>query len=945
MANFEINSIININSVPAEVKDTIKPYTFIEFISRTNFGNSKDVFLTYYKEYLMEWSKVKKENNEIVDTKELIQNQIINLLKIITVSYATYEEQVFLANLNWDYNNLDDPFEKARAKNAIYSALPIFVSRIKDIASFYRDKRTEATFSIQRNKIKGTQLSVEKIIFDKILSFLFNESPEQINYVQNYLNVSIDNFVDIYSDYFDIDRTTSNTTDYNDIDSSIYFELESILKDMIFDGNVYLKEIPLIAQLSIDLSQDCVGDKLALKNELLADSCLSLIDDEEKIAIRKRLYQKYLGVDFYYLYKKEDGEIVNDIFIKADNPSNNLLNQQTADTPFNESKQLELLKNIGLFFKPDKTSILRVNTVNFDYFIDEDKVETNKIYIFPDPKIYGNVAFNRQANYPYIIEYSFAEYSKNFNFGFASNDPLVVSDAQPMYSYYSREQDTSKLNKNHKIKLDFDELYNKGYITALKSDLYGNKFALYKEQKGKFAKDWNIKPFKPAIKTEPSFLIVDGGVLGDSGEESSTEISADKLEWGPLNHYYHYLIEGGLSTITPQYFRAYIPDGATRGNGDLSLSVHLIKDETGTAFVDGGTFDTDYGSFETYDTNNGIPKVLYLGDEFASELIDDSFKPNYEENKKKTYFEIENKIGEIYVSIPSLQKTLPIREVFTWWETDVDKEIYNFYLNNVVDIDIIENVFIIKAINPETGGIHLLFEGVEFNVATNTFEQKFTNKQTIFFHNENSRLRSTYYNAFNCRTFRDFIPAFFEGNENICDKGSNIFYVEKLHKCYFAVMNVSIASKEVNGETITYPIYYPDIYEIDLINFSCKKYYFTQNNAQNEQQAESFKIPDTLYREGAVMIQKGGTPYLTYSFDSNTFMLTYVVYDINHCPYVYKHFFQLSINGVEYYGEIDSNSLDSTVYNPSFTGEASIITPGDKNNVLNLNFNTNYIIS
>lgn len=945
MANFEINSIINNNSIQSEVKDTIKPYTFIEFIARTTFDNSKDVFLSYYKEYLIEWAKIKNENNEIIETRELIQNQIINLLKIITISYATYEEQVFLANLNWDYNNLNDPLEKLKAKNAIYSALPIFVSRIKDIASFYRDKRTEATFSIQRNKIKGTQLSVEKIIFDKILSFLFNESPEQINYVQNYLNVSIDNFVDVYSDYFDIDRATSSTADYNNIDSSIYFELESILKDMIFDGNVYLREIPLIAQLAIDLSQDCVGDKLTLKNELLENSNLSLIDDEEKVTIRKRLYQKYLGVDFYYLYKNENGEIISDIFIKADNPSNNLLNQQTADTPFNESKQLELLKNIGLFFKPDKTSILRVNTVNFDYFIDNNKVETDKIYIFPDPKIYGNVAFNRQINYPYIIEYSFTEYSKNFNYGFASNDPLVISDAQPMYSYYSREQDTNKLNKNHGIKLDFDELYNKGYITTLKSDLYGNKFALYKEQNGKFAKDWDIELFKPVIDTDPSFLIIDGGILGVDDIGASNEVSADKIEWTPLNHYYQYFIEGGLSTITPQYFRAYIPNGATMGNGDLSLSVVSIQDELGTAFIDCGTFDTNYNLLESYDSNNGIPKVLYLNNDFESKLVDDSLKPNYEQNKEKTYFEIEKEKGEIYVSIPSLQKTLPLKNVFTWWETDIDKEIYEFYLNNVVDIDIVENIFIIKAINPETGAIHLLFEGIEFNNITNTFKQKFTNKQTIFFHNENARARSTYYNAFNYKTFELFEPTFFEGNENICDKGSNIFYVEKLHKCYFAIMNTSLATKTINGETISYPIYYPDIYEINLVDFSCKKYYFSQNDSQNEQQAESFKIPDTLYKDGAVMIQKAGTPYLTYSFDTNTFMLTYVVYDINQCPYVYKHFFQLSISGVEYYGEIDSNSLDSTVYSPSFTGEATVITPGDKNNVLNLNFNTNYIVS
>lgn len=44
------------------------------------------------------------------------------------------------------------------------------------------------------------------------------------------------------------------------------------------------------------------------------------------------------------MIKDSEGNITTDVFIKADNPSNNLLNQQTVDTPFTESKQLELLK-------------------------------------------------------------------------------------------------------------------------------------------------------------------------------------------------------------------------------------------------------------------------------------------------------------------------------------------------------------------------------------------------------------------------------------------------------------------------------------------------------------------------------------------------------------------------------------------------------------------------
>lgn len=112
------------------------------------------------------------------------------------------------------------------------------------------------------------------------------------------MNVSIDNFVDIYSDYFDIDRASSLSCDYNNIDSSLYFELENILRDMIFDGNVYLREIPLIAQLSLDLSQDCVGDKLTLKNELLESSKVSLISDDEKLILERNFIKSILALIF-----------------------------------------------------------------------------------------------------------------------------------------------------------------------------------------------------------------------------------------------------------------------------------------------------------------------------------------------------------------------------------------------------------------------------------------------------------------------------------------------------------------------------------------------------------------------------------------------------------------------------------------------------------------------
>jgi hypothetical protein len=40
----------------------------------------------------------------------------------------------------------------------------------------------------------------------------------------------------------------------NDVDYRTYLEIELVVSELIFSGNVFLEEIPLIAQLGLDLS-------------------------------------------------------------------------------------------------------------------------------------------------------------------------------------------------------------------------------------------------------------------------------------------------------------------------------------------------------------------------------------------------------------------------------------------------------------------------------------------------------------------------------------------------------------------------------------------------------------------------------------------------------------------------------------------------------------------
>ena len=93
-----------------------------------------------------------------------------------------------------------------------------------------------------------------------------------------------------------------------------------------------LEEIPLIAQLGVDLSQSCVGDMLALKNSLVANTTINQVDLDEQIALKRKLYEKFLGCDLWYMYVDLQGNIKMDILTKASNPTGNLLNCGSPDT-------------------------------------------------------------------------------------------------------------------------------------------------------------------------------------------------------------------------------------------------------------------------------------------------------------------------------------------------------------------------------------------------------------------------------------------------------------------------------------------------------------------------------------------------------------------------------------------------------------------------------------
>lgn len=476
-----VPSLQNLHSIingKTDAKDSDRSFTFIEFIKEFGYDNTTSSFLNDYKEYLSLWSHKKSASSQMTDA-EFVRESLIDTLKSIVLTYSSYEEQDFISNIDWN-NEMH--------RRAI---VPFFADKIKKICDFYKTKREDAPLIISKNKFKGSKQSLEQIIYDKIVDFYFDNKDlrPQISELQQNLTISIEQYVDVYSEYFDIprhrkcnDKTRAEliNANINNVNYEDYINVSKAITDILFNGEVYLEEIPLIAQVALDLSQNCAGDVSTLRDKLLANATVNLVSLNDQIALRRRLYEKYLGCDLYYIFCDDKDNIYMDVLTRADNPSGNLLNCGTADTAMVESENLKLVSNIGLFFKPDKTGILKVNADNFAWEIDRDKLTDGTFYVFPDPNKYGDIGNNKSSDYPLIFEYKLDSIIRNLSSGFAKDDPMIYLGGTTWNTYYSAQDRDYIVNDNKDFNYSFTSLANSGIITDYQQDIFGNEYGLFK---------------------------------------------------------------------------------------------------------------------------------------------------------------------------------------------------------------------------------------------------------------------------------------------------------------------------------------------------------------------------------------------------------------------------------------------------------------------------------
>lgn len=689
-------------------KDKDRVFTYIEFVKMFGFEHNSETFITFYKEYVTRWASIKKQEITLSD-EDFVLSKMIEILKSITLDYSSYEEQDFIANI--DLTN----------KEHLKALLAIYSRKIRQITEFYRKKRNESVLIVNKNSFKGAAKSVQEIIYEKIFDYLFSDRnivPSYVN-IKRDLLISVENYVDIYSEYFDIPREKKFTdstraemlsANINDVDYRMYLDTELVISEILFSGNVFLKEIPLIAQLGVDLSQNCVGDMASLRDKLIANTTLNQVPLTEQVALKRKIYEKFLGCDLYYLYVDLQGNIQMDILCKANNPTGNLLNCGSADTATIQNEQLELLSHIGLFFKPDKTSILKVNAKSFVWSIDDDVIENDTMYVFPDPTKYGDIGNNKSRNYPLIMEYKLDFDIKNMSSGEACDDPLMFITDQGWRSYYSKQDDDFKLVDNVNYEYAFTYLANKGFLYKYQSDAWGNQFGLIKgcdviydyDENGTVVGLKSITMPQKFMRTEMTFntteqrntdaILLNGGYFEDPFYKGE-KIFDEKLgEWV-------WAYNGSTEDVHPFNFEKTIKlDDYYNWSGmKIQLDSFFYSHHTNNV-VNCGTFGSHSKikyidnfqyigkSNEYLDENETIIKDVLIP--FLTQNVFDN--PSYEIVVDDTpWDEYETKEGELYIKLCNslYGKPQKFEDVFTWIDLDGEK---------ITNIQIIHGVIVIE---------------------------------------------------------------------------------------------------------------------------------------------------------------------------------------------------------------------------------------------------------
>jgi len=484
-------SITNPETSTNDALDAVEPFSLFEYLQYSRESVSPENQTANYNVYLRSWYAIHR--TPAVQAQENIKDIYINLLRDIALKFTTVEERRFLSNI--DFNDTSD----------LAVALPFYAQKLKDICLYYSQKRDYLAIVNQKNKSRGSAIGTEKEVYQLILDYLFGDDGKDntfslqipLSTVAANLQIEVESQYDVYTSYFDVNPQASAasqdatglrakyfTANTNIITAGLFLDINSQIASEILQRSFYLQQFGPLFTINIGYTVDTLLGSNCSPSDLAKLLQTDVADATNLLNLKKKLIEKYIGVDFHYLScGNTTSQVQSGVLFRAVNAAANFQNKRFAATASVEANQYKSARAIGCLSMPFRQGIITMTPASFDYRVNAEMLAPNTVYIFPNPAIAGNVSNMHygQLQHPYDFYSNKIYDAKYIDSGEAYGDPVVGPFVQHFFGYNTPNDfidlTVNNLSAYHN---EFASLVNQGVVSDYGIDVYGNEYAVFK---------------------------------------------------------------------------------------------------------------------------------------------------------------------------------------------------------------------------------------------------------------------------------------------------------------------------------------------------------------------------------------------------------------------------------------------------------------------------------